>query len=192
MIQTAPSPRRPRWQPPALHSPEPEPLVRVDEAMVRRMLKINPGARAGRSTQKIKQALERGDALTPTAATLPSRTSSVSPLQVANEPKAIPSPKAALQQALNCFVGGQFAALTPQLKTIDQKITALQYEKRALHATAVNDLVNFIALLTPENSNAPAQSTQSLQKVISTHPTFLQLINVDAATIVDQVARTKS
>ncbi|MEO1174953.1 MAG: hypothetical protein AAFX94_23300, partial [Myxococcota bacterium] len=61
-----------RWQPPPMGpkktaEEEPAGAVKVDEQVVRNVLKVNPELRDGRTTFQVKKALERGEGLTPAA-----------------------------------------------------------------------------------------------------------------------------
>jgi hypothetical protein len=78
-----------RWQPPSMNKAQAHDArrpsgVKVDEQVVRKILKVNPALRAGRTTGQVKQSLERGEPLvkheTTAAAAAPASTPSPTPL----------------------------------------------------------------------------------------------------------------
>lgn len=114
--------------------------LRVDEAVVRNVLKVNPTLRKGRTTVEVKRALEAGEAFS------------------AHQP--LPGPKSAqdcaaplvgsagqLSDAFSLFLSGRMQRLDVALGTVAERRRQLEAEEEALRKEAIEQLVTFASML---------------------------------------------
>ncbi len=124
-----------RWQPPPLapDSGQGEPKVTVDEKVVRKMLKVNPDLRKGRTTAQVKRALESGEA--------------VGGAPEAKAASAAPQGQSELEDTLGFFLRGKADKLRDDLAAIEHKRRALAEEEARLKAQLREQLAGFLSLL---------------------------------------------
>ncbi|MEK7705298.1 MAG: hypothetical protein AAB426_10090 [Myxococcota bacterium] len=126
-----------RWQPPPLEvaTPAAQPTPTVDEQVVRKMLKVNPDMRKGRTTQQVKRALERGEAI------------GGAPAQPATSVLAASDPARELAETLGFFLRGKTEALRRALADIDARRRELVAQEQRERAMRRAEIVAFVHLL---------------------------------------------
>lgn len=154
---------------------EAAPKVKVDEQIVRKMLKVNPDMRKGRTTFQVKKALERGD-----------------PIGAASSPEAAPAQAVAsatgsmpaagglgkeLQDTIDFFVRGKTAALDEKLDDVSVRRKALDDEEKSLCDEMAKQLVSFVSLL--DEKAIAAHGRAALAK----HGAFLAKVGLDVASL---------
>lgn len=120
-----------RWQPPSMKQ---APKVKVDEQVVRKMLKVNPALRAGRTTGQVKRALESGQPLLS---------------QPAQPAPSAPAADVAgqLRDTVRFFVSGKAEGFAALSRDIEARKKALDDELAAARAALREQLVAFVKLL---------------------------------------------
>lgn len=125
---------------------------KVDEQVVRKMLKVNPAMRNGRTTQQVKRALERGESL------------------VAPENPEVPTPAASndpareLEHTLAFFLRSKAEALGRTLADLEAQRCKLVLQEQRERAMRRAEIIAFVALLdrdTVARHGAHALATQS-------------------------------
>lgn len=147
-----------RWQPPPMNTPtkrdEPDTGMRVDEQVVRRVLKVNPDLREGRTTLQVKKALERGESLHGGAsgggASGSSSGSGLGRQAASSASAARPSNAVSarqLSETLDFFMTSKGRELSGQLDEIAARRQTLEEEERQLRAEVRQKLIDFVAML---------------------------------------------
>ena len=196
---------RERWQPPPMKQPaSPEsakpdstPKVTVDENVVRKMLKVNPTLRQGRTTSQVKKSLERGEAITTKASandasgsgTSSDATSASSARNAASSTASarnsakLPSGAAELRDTVTFFLRSKLEALTTKESDIAARRAALDAELAATQSTMRDQVRSFLALLD--------QSTlaQHGPAALADHTKDLARIGLDAKSLIDEARR---
>ncbi|MEM6533431.1 MAG: hypothetical protein AAF654_12465 [Myxococcota bacterium] len=132
-----------RWQPPPMgpkktSDQETEGAVKVDEQVVRNVLKVNPNLRDGRTTFQVKKALERGEGLTP--GTNPTPASQNSPTSSSDQARQ-------LGETLDFFMTTKQRELTTKLDEIAERRRLLDEEEQGLRGDMKQKLVDFACML---------------------------------------------
>lgn len=176
-----------RWQPPPMgpkKSTEDEPEhVRVDEQVVRNVLRVNPNVRNGRTTLQVKKALERGGALGVNASPHEKRKERLT------ESKLEPSDRDAqhqLAETLDFFLTSKRRELQSELEEIAERRRRLDEEENALHEAMRQKLVDFTSML-----DAGALALHG-KAALASHRALLSTLGVTATELLDVVKRGKS
>jgi hypothetical protein len=171
-----------RWQPPAMKTPAAEkqgsskpgtPKVTVDENVVRKMLKVNPTLRQGRTTSQVKKSLERGETLTGQA-TAESVKAPGAPL---------PAGAGELRDTMTFFLRGKIDAFSAKEAEIEERRKAMDAELEAARLTVRQHVQTFLGLLDQETlaKHGPA--------ALAEHAKSLAKIGLDASSVVDAARR---
>lgn len=133
-----------RWQPPPMN---PSPVrgdggsrIKVDEQVVRNMLRVNPALRLGRTTFQVKSALERGEPVGVTAKT-------VAPSQEAPVIGTGASASGELRDAVSFFLRGKLEQLRAQLAEIEAQRRQLAAREQEARSAAREQVLTFAGLL---------------------------------------------
>lgn len=179
---------RERWQPPPMKSPAPpesakkdSPKVTVDENVVRKMLKVNPTLRQGRTTHQVKKSLERGDSLMGESAKGSAGVSSPEPARPAN----LPSGAAELRDAVGFFLRSKLDALNAREADIEARRKALADELEAARAALRDQVQSFLGLL---DQSALAQHGPA---ALAEHAKALSKVGFDTAAAIEAARRGK-
>lgn len=159
------------------HTPSAQPVLKVDERMVRKMLEMNPAMRAGRTTFQVKRALEDGGTLgggepPPTGNTQPpgknaeartvmggiARTASHNTAPNGNAARFFsPGPQAPAREAredaedlgitLDFFLRTKVQRTQEKLADIETRRRALEQESATARQHLVDGLLRFLRLL---------------------------------------------
>lgn len=170
-----------RWRPPSM-SPEAkqaDPKVKVDEQVVRKMLKVNPDMRKGRTTFQVKKALESGESLAASDSTVALASSG----HLATSPTptlAGGSAASELQETIDFFVRGKADKLEELLVAFAERRRALDQEESAAREELVGHVVAFVGLLDEK------AVTSRGRKALAKHAEFLKKLGL---TPVDVLAR---
>ena len=166
-----------RFQPPPMEPEDPESGVTVDEQVVRKMLKVNPDMRKGRTTFQVKKALEGGESIgaTDRAAQDPAAASAEAP---AGTPARAGSE---LQETVDFFVTGKADKLRARLAEIDVRRHELEAEEQQARAELAEQVVAFLALL---DENAVAAHGK---RALSRHTEFLAQVGLTPASLLEKV-----
>ncbi len=161
-----------RWQPPPMETPaEAKPKITVDEQVVRKMLKVNPELRKGRTTYQVKKALEQGGTV------------------ASAEPQASPAAKSdgggQLQDALDFFVRGKSSELQSKRAGLAARRQALDLEEQQLAATFREQVVSFVGLL--DQGAVERHGRVALAK----HAGFLSEVGLTPAALLDLSRKPK-
>ncbi|MBI3178409.1 MAG: hypothetical protein HYZ27_02035 [Deltaproteobacteria bacterium] len=165
-----------RWQPPPMETPaEAKPKVTVDEQVVRKMLKVNPELRKGRTTYQVKKSLEQG---APVAQ---------SPAEAAPGSATPPTSDASgqLQDAVDFFVRGKMGELKSKRAEILARRKALDADEQQLAATYREQVVSFVSLL--DASTVERHGRAALAK----HAEFLGEVGLTPAALVDLLRKNR-
>jgi hypothetical protein len=173
-----------RWQPPAMKTPAAEkqgaskpagPKVTVDENVVRKMLKVNPTLRQGRTTSQVKKSLERGETLTGQPATDSAKpAASASPL---------PPGAGELRDTMTFFLRGKLDAFTAKEAEIEERRRALEAELESTRATLRGQVQTFLGLLDQQTlaKHGPA--------ALAEHAKALSKLGLDTNALVEAARR---
>lgn len=161
-----------RFQPPPME-PQDEDKVTVDEQVVRKMLKVNPELRKGRTTFQVKKALEKGEPV--------GGDERAAPEAPANEKR---SDGHELAETVDFFVSGKATKLDATLADIDARRRALEAEEQRARAEMAEQVVSFVALL--DDGAIAAHG----KKALSRHADFLAQLGLTPASLLDK-ARNK-
>jgi len=169
-----------RWQPPPMNpsqtaTNEPEPKVRVDEKVVRKMLQVNPGMRKGRTTVQVKKALEQGSALG----------SVDSNSDRDNARPGGPSAAHEFEETVGYFVRGKGAELRAKLADLETKRRGLDDEERALKQALRDQVMAFVAML-----DAQAVATFG-SGALAKHAEALRALGTSPADVLDCARRAR-
>ena len=169
-----------RWQPPSANkSAAREPgKVKVDEQVVRKMLKVNPGLRAGRTTAQVKTSLERGEPLVNRAAQAKAEGSWAPPRDTPSQ----------LRDTLRFFLSGKADAFTTKRQDIDAKKKALDDELAGARASLREQIIGFAKLL--DRDTVLANET-ALATAFAEQGGLLRELGLDAKVIAEAVRRDR-
>jgi hypothetical protein len=159
-----------------------DPKVKVDEQVVRKMLKVNPDMRKGRTTFQVKKALESGESLAASDSTAAPASSG----HLATSPTptlAGGSAASELQETIDFFVRGKADKLEELLVSFAERRRALEQEESAAREELIKQVVAFIGLL-DENAIA-AQGRKALAK----HAEFLKKLGLTPADVLARAGR---
>lgn len=180
---------RERWQPPPMKPSTPpesakkdSPKVTVDENIVRKMLKVNPTLRQGRTTHQVKKSLERGDSLMGDSA------QKAAPSAGSSEPVAntkLPSGAAELRDAVGFFLRSKLDALNAKEADIEARRKALADELESERSTLRHQVQSFLGLL---DQSALAQHGPA---ALAEHAKALAKVGFDTAAAIDAARRGK-
>ncbi|HSI05011.1 MAG: hypothetical protein ACAI38_25005 [Myxococcota bacterium] len=170
-----------RWQPPSMNKPtageSSEPAkMKVDEQVVRKMLKVNPALRAGRTTAQVKKSLERGEPL------------------VQREAAAAPTPSHAadtasqLRDTIRFFLSGKADAFAAKRQDIDAKRKALDEELAAARAGLREQVVGFVKLLDRGTVDA---NEGAMATAFAEQSALLRELGLDAKSIAEAVRKSR-
>lgn len=134
------------WSP-ALELPTPPvgPRLCVDERIVRKILRVNPAMRQGRTTGEVKEALDNGESLL-----RPVDQRTILPgLKAADlcSPAGAEPPNRYFEDALAFFLSGQKQHLNTILDDISERRAALEAEEQQAKATARSRVLAFVSML---------------------------------------------
>jgi len=165
-----------RWQPPPMQqkSDKPESKLSVDERVVRKMLKVNPDMRKGRTTFQVKKALEGGEAVGAKQAT-PATTGS---------PPAAPAGKSTsteLQETIDFFVRGKSERLQALLNEVAEQRKSVDQHEQQGKAELAQQLQSFIKLL---DEKAVATHGRS---ALAKHASFLKQLGLTPADLLRKI-----
>lgn len=116
------------------------PKVRVDEQVVRKILKVNPALRAGRTTAQVKGSLERGEPLVvPTQAAPAQAPAGATSRDTAQQ----------LRETIAFFLGGKAEALAATKSSLREQVLSFVslLDRRALDAHGLSILAEHSAVL---------------------------------------------
>ncbi len=166
-----------RWQPPSMNKPADENAakVKVDEQVVRKILKVNPALRAGRTTAQVKKSLERGEPLAQQPVLAPTRASS-------------PAGDTAtqLRDTIRFFLSGKSEAFTAKSQDIEARKKALDAELTATRATLREQVVGFVKLLDPGALDA---NEAAMAAAFAEQSALLRELGLDAKIIAEAVRK---
>ena len=182
-----------RWQPPAMKpavdkqasSKAATPRVTVDENVVRKMLKVNPTLRQGRTTSQVKRSIERGDTLTgkpALGAPEASNASGVGPSSSTGG-ASLPAGASELRDTMTFFLRGKLDGLSAKEVEIQERRKALDAELDAARVTVRQQVTAFLGLLDQETlaKHGPA--------ALAEHAKALAKLGLDTNTVVDNARR---
>jgi len=158
-----------RWQPPPMKSAEVT-KVTIDERVVRKMLRVNPELRRGRTTFQVKRALEQGE-----------------PLRGDDESAGAQEARPAgseLKEAVGFFVSGKADKLRAKLADIDLRRRALEAEEQRVRVDMGEQVVAFVGLL--DDGTVAVHGN----RVLSSHADFLAQVGLTPAALLNK-ARNK-
>ena len=170
-----------RWQPPTLNKPAAEgsnepAKVKVDEQVVRKMLKVNPALRAGRTTAQVKKSLERGEPLVKREAAAPATPASPATSDTAGQ----------LRDTIRFFLAGKEHAFAGKRQDIEARKKALDDELVAARATLREQVVGFVSLL---DRGTVAANEAALAAAFAEHGALLRELGLDAKIIAEVVRK---
>jgi hypothetical protein len=174
-----------RWQPPAMKTSTAEkhasakaaiPKVTVDENVVRKMLKVNPTLRQGRTTSQVKKSLERGDSLM--GATVPAASTAK-----AQRGAPLPAGAAELRDTMTFFVHGKLECLSAKEAEVEERRKALDAELESARASVRQQVTAFLGLLDQETLAKHGPTA------LAEHAKSLAKLGLDTTTLVDQARR---
>ncbi|MEE8408259.1 MAG: hypothetical protein V3T05_01515 [Myxococcota bacterium] len=165
---------RGRWRPPPMDEKpaEAEPKVKVDEQVVRKMLKVNPDMRQGRTTFQVKKSLERGEPIGTASSSEPAAAPAV---QSGPASAAQSGSGKELQDTIDFFVRGKTAALDEKLDAVSARRQALDDEEKTLRDEMAKQLVSFVSLL--DDKTVATHGRSALAK----HSALLAKVGLDVA-----------
>ncbi len=148
--------------------------VKVDEQVVRKMLKVNPALRAGRTTAQVKKSLERGEPLVTRETAAPAAPVT----DVASQ----------LEGALRFFLSGKAEAFSAKRQDIEAKKKALDDELASARVMLRQQVVGFVALL----DRGTVESNQAaLAVAVAEQSTLLRELGLDAKIIAEAVRKVR-
>lgn len=179
-----------RWQPPPMKatssakqdgtpSDKGQAKVTVDENVVRKMLKVNPALRQGRTTSQVKKSFERGEPLMSKAGT-PAATATEQPRG------ALPAGASELRDTVSFFLRSKLEALGTKEAEIEARRKALDAELEAAKSTLRDQVKSFLGLL---DQSALAQHGAA---ALAEHTQSLKRVGLDANSLIDAARRAKS
>lgn len=140
-----------RWQPPPLESAPPTTRVTVDEKVVRKLLAVNPAMRQGRTTFQVKRALERGEALSVTAATAPGTDTAIAAAGERTAPRttrqSLADRRREVEETLDFFLRGKAERFAHRRAELEGQRRALAEAEAHARAEVAAQLTAFVALL---------------------------------------------
>ena len=179
-----------RWQPPAMKpaadkqtsSKTATPRVTVDENVVRKMLKVNPTLRQGRTTSQVKRSIERGDTLTGKPA-LGAPEALVTKPTGSISGASLPAGASELRDTMTFFLRGKLDGLSAKEAEIEERRKALNAELDAARVTVRQQVTAFLSLLDQETlaRHGPA--------ALAEHAKALAKLGLDTNTLVDNARR---
>ncbi|MCK5689843.1 hypothetical protein KAI87_11265 [Myxococcota bacterium] len=161
---------RRRWQAPAMNTAAGQNRkTQIDEAVVRKMLRVNPAIRAGRSTMEVKVALEGGASLISQAA----------PQTIQPNFLATHSAESGheLHDALNFFVSNKERRFVAALDELEAKRRQLDESLRILKGRAAGEVVAFLALLDADTLHRDGAAA------LAPHTEYLNLLGTSVESI---------
>ncbi len=181
-----------RWQPPPMNpqakggsapqgpGQESPSGVKVDEQVVRNVLKVNPDLRDGRTTFQVKKALESGESLSASAAR-PKGEASPAP---AAAPASVRSDQARqLAETLDFFMTSKGRELTGTLDEIAARRRLLDEEEKRARDDMRQKLVDFLLML--DTGVLALHGKDALQA----HRELLSRIGLSATELLDRIKR---
>ena len=145
--------------PSTVRSRAPQRIV-VDERVVQKVLEMNPSLRRGRSTQQIKEALERGERLTGDTG------------QRCDGPT---DRGGALAHAIDAFIANKRQELAARVQTLEAERRALEVAEATERAKVKGEVLSFLSLL-----DGPLVS-QFGGAALSRHADFLRSLGFNLA-----------
>lgn len=178
-----------RWQPPPMKPSSPakqggsasdkgEAKVTVDENVVRKMLKVNPALRQGRTTGQVKKSFERGEPLLGKSGSVPA-----SPTTTGRATQ--PAGTSELRDTVTFFLRGKLEGLSAKEAEIEERRKALDAELDAAKSTLREQVKAFFALL---DQSALAQHGAA---ALAEHTQGLKRVGLDPVTLVEAARRSK-
>lgn len=179
-----------RWQPPPMNpkpeaaggapaGSEPAPRVRVDEQVVRNVLKVNPDLRDGRTTFQVKKALESGEPLSASATARAKASAEVVP----PESGARSDQARQLAETLDFFMTSKGRELSGTLDEIAARRRLLDEEEKRAREDMRHKLVDFLLML--DTGVLALHGKEALQA----HRELLSRIGLTATELLDVVKR---
>jgi hypothetical protein len=150
------------WQAPSMSAPS-STKTKVDEKVVRTLLRVNPDLRRGRTTGQIKRALEAGESLA---------------FGVVNKSAGRPAVLSSeLADTIGFFLRGKAERLRADLESIAARRRALDEEAARLGHDTREQLARFVGLLdgreVDEKGPAALAEHRDLLKAVGLTPTQL-------------------
>ncbi|MBC7792262.1 MAG: hypothetical protein H7Z43_01020 [Clostridia bacterium] len=183
---------RERWSPPPM-KPTADPSAQkdqdrkltVDENIVRKMLKVNPTLRQGRTTSQVKKSLEQGDSLTgaKSGASANRTGADASSALEATRSGSLPISAAELRDTVTFFLRSKLEALTATEAEIANRRVALDAELESAQTTLRYQVRSFLGLLdqTTLAQHGPA--------ALADHAKNLARVGIDTKTLIEDVRR---
>lgn len=171
-----------RWTPPAMN-PGPkadtqESKVKVDEQVVRKMLKVNPALRAGRTTGQVKKALESGEPLIKRREVV-----EVTPAKAVADDTAVQ-----LRDTIRFFVSGKADAYAATRQSIEERRRALDAELVAARAALREQIVSFVKLL---DRGTVAANEAALTAAFADQAALLRELGLDVKAIAEAARKNR-
>ena len=169
-----------RWQPPSMNQEAKgttqTPKVKVDDQVVRKMLKVNPGLRAGRTTGQVKRDLESGQPLVKREAAKPADVTPAS------------DTAAQLRDTIRFFLSGKADAFARTREDIDARRKALDEELASQRAALREQVLSFVKLLDRGTVEA---NEAALAAAFAEQSALMRELGLDSKIIASSVRKTR-